>query len=310
MTDPQINRVMVAVGQHDMASTLSFAAREALLRGWGVHLVHGVPVAPDNAPAAMMRSLEATRREGQAVLGVAAATILGLVGEGVEVTTELMPGRSLVAQMAEQSEHAGLVVMQRHVSAGNAWLPTGSTTKGVAAKAAVPVVVVPSTWQPSEPPRGTVLVGVGQLDRAGDVVRAAADLARHHGLRLLVLHAWWRHESGGDKAVESKTRDAWTERVRETLRRGLETIQEDFSDLTIDIHVQHARPSEALLEATPDCDLLVLGRRDPSSAFAASLGSVARTALLEAPVPVLIVPPAGRRSSDTPQRGATPASRR
>jgi nucleotide-binding universal stress UspA family protein len=63
-----------------------------------------------------------------------------------------------------------------------------------------------------------------------------------------------------------------------------------------DVQVVHGRAAEALVEASADAELLVIGRHDPLVPIGSHVGPVARAVLREATCPVLLASPRPHRA--------------
>jgi nucleotide-binding universal stress UspA family protein len=163
----------------------------------------------------------------------------------------------------------------------------------VAARAEIPVVAVPVGW--SDPtPAGeapVVTVGVDIPERCRAVLGAGAHAAVARGATLRILHTWW-FPSVYDDAILPHDRNAtWKRRVHEEIKAALHDLGDHVADLPLRIDTRHGHAGEALIAASHDSVLLVVGRHDPQVPFGSHLGPVARAVLHDATCPVLLANP-------------------
>ena len=81
--------------------------------------------------------------------------------------------------------------------------------------------------------------------------------------------------------------DEWAARARSEIQAVLDGL--DTAGVEIQIDARHAWPADALVAASHDSDLLVVGRHDPHVPFGSHLGPVARAVLHEAACAVELV---------------------
>jgi nucleotide-binding universal stress UspA family protein len=138
---------------------------------------------------------------------------------------------------------------------------------------------------------GTILVGISGSPASRVALRWAADEAERRESRLEIILIWQREQRASyaqqDRRDSTECReDAWsvlTETVQRVLGSG------PLRNATVE--VVEGRTEQALVTASEDADLLVLG-----SGPAAVTGPVVRTCLAEAHCPVVVV---GRRARPT-----------
>ena len=138
------------------------------------------------------------------------------------------------------------------------------------------------------PPR-RILVAVDFGDASSRALRVGGDLARTFGGSLAAVHAetfeappYFTSEQL--KVIEQQRRAARREAVHYLARTAGQLAGMDVEPIITD-----APPAEAIMDASRDVDLIVMGthgRRGPARWWA---GSVAERIAREAPVPVLIV---------------------
>lgn len=283
--------VMVAVGTAGADSALGFAVAEAARLGCGVHLVHVLHLVPMSAEMVLVDTSD-YERVAQDTLNAAMARARHLAPEGMPVSGEAVLG-AVVSSLVQASRDARVVVLQRRHLSRLERVATRSVTNGVAARTDVPVVSVPEGWtgagREGKPPR--VVVGVDVPDRSAPVLAAAAEAARSRGARLDVLHTWYFPGAYDDIIMSRVEKDDWAERARKEIQAELDGLGDLFTGLEVRIGARHHLPADALVEASKDADLLVVGRHDPLIPFGSHLGPVSKALLRDAECPVLLAHP-------------------
>lgn len=283
--------VVLAVGHNAPGSGLEFAAAEARREQCGLHLVHVVHALPagPNGPLTDVRNRE---RIGRDALRAAEERARDLLGDGIPITTELAAG-SVAPSIVTAAEHARLIVLEHREPSGLMRVVTRSVASGVAARAEIPVISVPRGW--SDPtPAGeapVVTVGVDIPERCRAVLGAGAHAAQSLGASLRILHTWWFPSVYDDALLKREQNATFKRRAHEEIKAALHDLGDHLGDLTVRIDIRHGHAGEALIDASGDSVLLVIGRHDPLMPFGSHLGPVARAVLRDAACPVLLAHP-------------------
>jgi nucleotide-binding universal stress UspA family protein len=285
-------KILVAVEHIGGGAALEYAARDAVRRGCGIHLVHvaGPAVHAACAYDDLVLVEDELRLAGQALLAAAVTRTEHLLGQlapddgRLSVSTELAHG-SVVTTLGRLTPHACLAVLEHRGMGpvGETETPTLSVTAGVAAGSECPVVAVPSAWQPPSDPAGTVAVAVDVTRPSRLILEAALHEAARREARLRVVHAW-----------QPDRYSAPHETVSAALRAGLDELVAEAgpaASLPVDVVVVRGSAGAVLRDQAADCDLLVVGRHHRRHLVGASLGSTAREVLRWSPTPVLVVDP-------------------
>jgi nucleotide-binding universal stress UspA family protein len=291
MTEQNPNPIVVAVGLDPIDEALAFAGGEAARSGCGLHLVHVVHLLLAEGPETPLVAETDLERAGRQTLN-AALERAGDIVEGVPVTAELLEG-GVVPTLVHSAKDARMIVLERRDLSTMMRVVTRSVSSGVAAHAHVPVVSVPSHWAPSRT-RGdfpTVTVGVDVPKGAEPVLRAAAAEAKSRGAVLHVLHTWTFPVVYDDIILTRTETEDWNAHETAELQTLIDTLGDDFAGVPVQIAVRHGRAADALIEASRETDLLVIGRHDPLVPIGSHLGPIARAVLREADCPVLLVDP-------------------
>ncbi|WDZ82382.1 universal stress protein [Micromonospora cathayae] len=286
----------VVVGVDGSPSSLiaaEHAARAASLRGCPLHLVHGylhplgygVPInpydlgvpEPSDEAGKMLTQTAGELRERWPELAVEVRQVAG------------GPGATLV----EESRRADLVVVGSRGRGGFAGLLLGSVSTQVAGHAHCPVLVVRPADRP-EPATGPVVVGVDGSEVAELAVGQAADEAAGRGVPLVLAHVWY---ADGNRPVPeefAETEAAFRVAAGRLLAGAAETVRARYPDLAVEERpVRAAKPEEALISASGEASLVVVGSRGRGGFAGLLLGSVSQALVQHAHCPVLVVHPHG-----------------
>ncbi|MGA8246886.1 MAG: universal stress protein [Nocardioides sp.] len=285
--DEQEGHVVVGVdGSERGYAGVRYAAREAHRAGVPLDVVNVIPGYLPVGPLLMVPdgSLQAF---GGSVVERAAELAHEVVPEIDVVTHTLAGGR--VHELVEFAREARLLVVgARHLTvAQHIW--TGATVTGVVSRATCPVVVVPPTWEPTEP-CGRVVVGFKSPQHSVELFDEAFALADGLGADLVVVHAW-KLPSAYDDMVAARVRaDDWNAEEAERIDELLSDCRGAYPNVVARVEVVHDRPVQALVDASRGADRLVLVKPAHGSHLH-HLGSTARGVLRMSACPVEVVPP-------------------
>jgi nucleotide-binding universal stress UspA family protein len=282
--------------EHSVAAA-DWAAREAALRGVPVRLVHASPLPGPAVPGpAVDRLHDIGARTLQRVV-----TDLGDRYPDVEVRGEQTDEAPAAALLAA-ARHAGLLVVGTRGAGGFDGLSVGSVALRVAAAAACPVVLVPhrpgAFGEGMHTARGAaqVVVGFDAHHPVGEVADFAFSVAEARVAPLRVVQAWAfpaEAVSVRTLVVTEEDRATWEDQEVSQLSDALRAWQEKYPGVTVRTDVMLLHPAEALLNASRDAALLVVGRRTDPRAAEGRLGPVTHSVLHYARCPVAVVPHAG-----------------
>ena len=291
MLETTPRRVLVGVASGDpVDAALDFAVSEALRRGVGVHLVHAVNPVLLAADAQSWEVIErSVRRAGSDALEAAAATVEHRLGQEHPVSTELVHGPASPALVTE-SERACVVVLQQPPLGDRSHLLTLSVTNGVAARAHVPVVAVPTGWD-EHASTAPVVVGVKRPGLSQEVVRLALEEARARQVPLRILHVWRYTDAFDDVVFDAGARAEHETELRRVISDGLAALLAAYADVATELVLRHDHAADVLVEESRTAGLLVLGRHQATISPTPHLGSIVRGALKESRCPVMVVDP-------------------
>jgi nucleotide-binding universal stress UspA family protein len=289
---PMNRPVVVGVdGSPTSLTAAEHAARAAVQRSRPLDLVHGylhplgygVPLNPYDlgvpAPtAAAQEMLEQLAGELTARHPTLQARVRQVAGG---------PGATLV----EESRRAELVVVGSRGMGGFAGLLLGSVSQQVAQHGHCPVLIVRPAEQPI-PTTGPVLVGVDGSESAGLAVRFAADEAVRRDTELVLVHVQTPEQ--GAVAPDAAAGATAVERSRsaELLAGTAGRIRSDHPVLAVRERPLRAdSPEQALIAASAEAALVVVGSRGRGGFAGLLLGSVSQALVQHAHCPVLVAHP-------------------
>jgi nucleotide-binding universal stress UspA family protein len=207
---------------------------------------------------------------------------------GLEVGVKVALG-SPAAVLVEASAHADMVVVGSRGMGGFRGLLVGSVGVQVASNSECPAVVVrkaPSTAA------STVVVGVDGSELSLAALDFAFDIADRRGWRVLAVHAWEVPSydvlaaPSGPPPIDVEDLAANEERV---FAESLAGLRELHPGVVIEEHVVKGPSVRAILDASDDPALIVLGTRGRGEFLGAMLGSVSQGILHRAKAPVAVI---------------------
>ncbi len=272
-----------------------WAAREAVLRGVPLRLVHASPPLP--GPTEQGPATDRLHEMGARMLQRVAAD-LGDRYPDVEVLREQADDDPVTALLAAARDAALLVVGMRGTG-GFDGLAVGWTALRTAAAAPCPVVLVPERFGTfAEGTRGArgagqVVVGFDAHHPVGEVAGFAFSAADARGAGLRAIYAWALPAEAVSPqilVVTEEDRATWEDQEVLRLSDALRPWQEKYPNVAIRTDVMLLHPAEALLHASRGAALLVVGRRADPRAPEGRLGPVTHALLHYAGCPVAVVP--------------------
>lgn len=291
-----MNRIVVGVdGSEGSALALRWALRESRLRGWPVTAVMAWGFLDQHFPGS---GFLPDYGEAEAVAALRRC-IVDTVGADVADSIDLrapcdLPATALLAE----AEDASLLVVGARGLGGFRELLLGSVSQNVLHHAPCTVAIVRDGSEArmgaaaSEGTAERIVVGVDGSPTGQEALRWAYEEARLHRSAVEIVHAWQITALATDGLGTGAPSDwAWLEQAsRETLDAAI--AQQDASGLPeepIAALVQDSAAS-AILDASKDADLVVVGSRGFGGFSGLLFGSVSHQVARHATVPVVIVP--------------------
>ena len=281
----------------------AFAPATSLARRYGaeLHVLHTL-VLHGQEPQEPMFYMPAPEEAFEAAAVVARQELAALAetatAEGARLVQVLRRDFTAAAGILEyaREEEMDLIVLGTHGRRGPARLLLGSVAEEVMRAAACPVLAM------RPPARGTnrpvtlvrrILVPFDFTPAARAALRAAADVARRYGARLVLLHVVdepiWPEVYGVEAASELLAeRELARERAELRLR---ELARELPADVPYDLEVRAGSPAGEILKMVdrPAIDLVVMGTRGQTGVRRLVMGSTAEEVVRLSGAPVLVV---------------------
>ncbi|WP_062433644.1 universal stress protein [Herbidospora daliensis] len=280
----------VTVGVDGSATSLAaveWAADDAARRGAWLRIVHVV----DRSPYELADSPEL-----DAALADVACRIMSEAEKaardrrpGLPMRLENVEGRPADVLRRLADESAGLVLGSRGMgrTAGSI---LGSVSMQVAGHATGPVIIV------REPPgrrAGEVVVGLDDTADCPAPISYAFEQADLHGAEIRALHAWSLPTHPYAPEIEFDL-NAVRAGQRAVATSQLATFRTRYPQLPVFDDLRSAHPVEALVDASREADLVVVGSHGRGRAGSMVMGSVSRRVLRHARCPIAVVRPCAR----------------
>ncbi|HEY7720411.1 MAG TPA: universal stress protein [Pedococcus sp.] len=265
-------------------AALEWATDEARRRHLPLRLVHATNV--DYLVAAAMLSPTDVTDVPDELVEEARARVQAAAPD-VDVTAEAST-QSAARALVERSVGAEEVVVGSH-GKGPVRGALGSVSLQVAMHARCPVVVV----RGHEPgmAAGPVVVGVDGSALSSEAVGYAFEQASLRGVPLAVVYAWWIEFVEG-VVVTTPGTPHWgeiRERQRLAVSESLAGWREKYPDVEVEVHIEHGRPTDAIVANSERACLVVVGARGRGGFGGLLLGSVSHGVLHRAHCPVAVV---------------------
>lgn len=209
---------------------------------------------------------------------------------GVKVTTDVLPEEPEYG-LVRESRTALAVILGCRGRSGIAEALLGSVSLSVAGHAHCPVIVLRGSHdnQARSGTRGRIVLGVGEKPAGSAAVRFATEEAVLRAVPLDAVRAWRRpaHATTGHPLLVGEPTHVFQQLAAEALE---EALRDAPADLEVHRRTVEGHARDALLAASHEADLLVVGARRRPGHFGLQLGRVAHGVLHHAACPVAVVP--------------------
>ena len=139
---------------------------------------------------------------------------------------------------------------------------------------------------------GLVVVGVDGSEESVAALRWAADYAKAAGATVQALIVWHYPDVAGGAPVghaPPPIRHESEQHIRDTLDQAVRQVYPDPAAAGVQTRVAYGHPSQALVEASKEASLLVVGSRGHGAFTGMLLGSVSMHCVTSAFCPVTVV---------------------
>jgi len=289
MTDIAGAPIVVGVdGSAPSDNAVRLAARMAAGRRRPLHIVHAfvwpllnIPLGPPPGGPP-----DSGLTHGAERIVADAATLARNAEPGLEVSTEVISGTP-AGVLVQVAEGAALVVLGDRGLGGFGSLMLGSVGVEVASHAPCPVVI--TRGQPDR--AGEVLVGVDASPDGAHALAFAFDEAARRGVGIVALHAYTHPVAmyPGDMLLPVFDRDQLENEERLVLREALAGYQERYPSTQVRSVLVQESAARALVHASGEASLVVVGSRGLGGFKGLALGSVSHAVMHHAACPVAVV---------------------
>jgi nucleotide-binding universal stress UspA family protein len=279
--------VVVGVDGSDYALTaLDWAAEKAARHGWPLRLVNAYQVYVTAMPVAAT-ALPPPTEESRKILDEARERVIAAYPD-LTVTTVQHEGTA-PSVLVRESEQARLLVVGREGIGRIAELVLGSVSMEVAARAKVPVAVIPANWSPPAEPYRRIVVGVDGSENCQAAVELAFATAAEQEAELVAVYAWHqptRWPEGWPIGADEPRFKAEYDRI---LASATAPWLDKYPQVNVTTVSEVDHPAVALERHAAAADMVVIGGRGHGTVTGMLLGSVARAILRHIDRPVMVV---------------------
>lgn len=291
------NIVVVAVDGSDASNNaVRWAANTAMKRGVPLRLAasYTMPqflyaegmVPPqelfDELQAETMEKIEAAR------------DIAHEVAPDIKIGYTIAEG-SPIDMLLEMSSDVTMLVMGSRGLGGLSGMVMGSVSAAVVSHANCPVVVVREDNHVTELNKyGPVVVGVDGSDISQLATEFAFAEAQARGSKLVAVHTWMDMQVQASLAGLAAAQQEWNvieDEQTQVLHERLEPLLAKYPDVEVEMVITRDRPVRALVDASKDSQLLVVGSHGRGGFRGMLLGSTSRALLQSSPCPMVVVRP-------------------
>ena len=304
-TDLESPIVVGVNGSPESDHAVRYAVHRADTVGCGLLLVNAVHEIVPIAPLWPLLTGDSLMDVGRGILADTEVLVERVAGARVPVEVSLAPGPAVSVLTAAAAQGRLVVVGHRHARALE-HLFTGTTTFGVVARAACPVVSV-SGERDEHGTRGRVVAAVDGTAVTSAVLAHACGLASEMTAELHVVHCWKLDSLYAYLVDEMSVQQEWGSQTARVISAYVEEWTGRYPGLHVVTHMEYADVTRTLVRHSTDADVLVVGRHGHGDLHGriaiSSPGSIARALVQHAHCPVEFVPLEALSSSDDAREG-------
>lgn len=216
------------------------------------------------------------------------------VAPGLQIGYTIAEGAP-IDMLLEISDEVTMIVMGSRGLGGLSSMVMGSVSAAVVSHAHCPVVVVREDNHVTETNKyGPVVVGVDGSEISQRATEFAFAEAQARGAKLLAIHTWMDMQVQASLAGLAAAQREWTVVEKEQtalLQERLLPFVQRYPDVEVEMIITRDRPIRALVDASTDAQLLVVGSHGRGGFRGMLLGSTSRALLQSAPCPMVVVRP-------------------
>lgn len=281
-------RVIVGYdGSDDGVRALEYASGHVVARHGELVIIHAVDDTVMRSAWSVVVDESSYKKAAIKMLTEACATARDLGVADEDIDAEIVMGHPSTA-MIQLSNEADLVVVGRRSSASTDRLYVGSTGTAAATQAHCPVIMV-SQEDEIVGVGGTIGLAVDYADPANAAIEwALAEAARvERRLRVMSIVRRPSRRFFGSSEISADMQASVVEEARRRLIEIVAPLANAHPGLEVEYDVSYGDPGEALVAASANLDLLVIGLMHTWTTRA--VGGVARAVMTHARCPVALI---------------------
>jgi nucleotide-binding universal stress UspA family protein len=285
---PAMPIVAATDGSEESLRAVTWAAREAVLRGAPLRIIAAAALLPrmigNEGESSYDTVSDVIRTNAGRALAVAAERAAKAAPD-LLIDTDEVEGSPADA-VTDAANGALMVVVGSRGEGAFAALVLGSVSRYAATHASSPVVVV---REAAEAAHRQVGVGIGHLEHAAASLTFAFEEAALRKASVVAIHAWDVPESDISRAGQLFARPGVhvvEEKATVAMEELLNEWRAKYPDVSVSQDVVHGHPGRALVGLSARTDIVVLGRH----AAHHGAGSVMHAVLSHAHGPIVTVP--------------------
>ncbi|NUR94636.1 MAG: universal stress protein [Kribbellaceae bacterium] len=283
---------------------LEWALQESLLRQEPLRAVHviddqlrtmaGVPAdLVDDAATELVNAVQGyldDRRDtaqGAGALDEGPDDRVGVLDHEAELMVG-PPARTLV----DAAAGSRMLVVGRRGMGTFKRLLIGSTSEAVVSRTAVPVVVVPDHWKPSDH-AGPVLAALDDGDDHAAVMEFAIAAAEERGVPVRIVHVWDLPAMYSWDAVNvAGVSSEWSENAARHFENVVAEWHHKYPQVPIEADVRRGHPVDGVVHVAEESDaqLVVVGAHHHTRIASMLIGTVTRGVLHHCTCPLAVIP--------------------
>ncbi|GAA1553453.1 universal stress protein [Kribbella sancticallisti] len=283
--------VLVGVdGSVSAQGALAWAAAEASSRRCPLRIIHTFvwPMIGNALDLASVGDIDNGLQSAGEWILAEAENYTRHVAPDIKVTGELFVAGA-APTLLSQAQDAELVVVGSRGFGGFRGLLMGSVSAAVAAHAPCPVIVVRPHRDGTAFPAGStgrIVVGVDGSEVSAGAIRFALQQAARRHVGVTVVHAWMPTRQHSSPRVPPEIIEQVEQQLLAEVMEGERAL---VPGIDLELNLVHDHPVQALVDASGDAGMVVVGSHGRGGFAGMLLGSVSQAVLQHAACPVAVV---------------------